>query len=543
VAVSPRRGVHLPHVETRSQVHRLRSLDTKKPPISGAICLLLPHCMKKLLFLSIALFFSLPSVSFASVVYGDMSGAELQDSLSGGARPVQFNVNCVNFSGSCIIQGIALDADVSGVYTDGSSATITLGGTTFSHTFNAVEVSGRNVIVFTGYKDLTGLGSVNLDTQGFASVGFSSYRIIYGSVAQIVLPSYASSSNGSDLNLGTLNFQLCDTTTCDYVSDTATRIVSVTPSNGTTTATSTTFGFGTTVYTNVADYVDGMEVVIEYHNNYVASQNVVGVYASTMQLTRSLGEYHFPLNGSSQLSFSTTTSMQVVGKYRMTTKITKPRYSFFGFDFGTDTVVSTSTQFTVATSTAYDVFTEQVQNEVALFNPSACSFVGGDFSVCLGQLFIPREFYMKASIEVLKDEVVHIFPIGYFVDFVQILATTSTSTLQLVDAELPSVLAGGGSTLNITLDAHSMDMLWNATSSQFLTTKQSDTRTFFEITNGYWRILMVLLALVYILRRILGVSVIPEGLHDAQGTVYANGKGEYSRGGVRGRKGWGDVIQ
>jgi len=525
VAVSSRRGVHLPHVETRSQVHRLRSLKTKKPPLSGAICLLLLHCMKKFVILSIALFLILPSVSFASDLTFSALSLTIQYKGVHQSPALTISSSNVGNTNECAITSTPTETSQYGRQSLIASLSAT-STQTLVYTFDTpctVPDTYYVAIQDDGYfYDIAGGGSFDGSLRSYFFPVDSSGEVTTGGFTHFLAlaPVYASS-----------------------LSDTTTRIVSVTPSNGTTTATSTIFGFGTTVYTNVADYVDGMEVVIEYHNNYVASQNVVGVYASTMQLTRSLGEYHFPLNGSSQLSFSTTTNLQVVGKYRMTTKITKPRYSFFGFDFGTDTVVSTSTQFTVATSTAYDVFTEQVQNEVALFNPSACSFVGGDFSVCLGQLFIPREFYMKASIEVLKDEVVHIFPIGYFVDFVQILATTSTSTLQLVDAELPSVLAGGGSTLNITLDAHSMDMLWNATSSQFLTTKQNDTRSFFEITNGYWRILMVLLALMYILRRILGVSVIPEGLHDAQGTVYANGKGEYSRGGVRGRKGWGDIIQ
>jgi len=38
------------------------------------------------------------NVASASILYGNLEGDTLQDSLSGGARPVQYKINCANFS-------------------------------------------------------------------------------------------------------------------------------------------------------------------------------------------------------------------------------------------------------------------------------------------------------------------------------------------------------------------------------------------------------------------------------------------------------------
>lgn len=167
--------------------------------------------------ISILSFVFCVNIANASILYGNLEGDTLQESLSGGARPVQYKVNCTNFSGSCVVKSIALKADVSGTYASGSSAIIKLGSGTFSHTFTAKEVtSGAKQITFNGNFDVTGLGDLNLDTQGFASLVFDSYRILYGSTEDVLPYTNASSSSGADINLKDLFFAICDTDECGF---------------------------------------------------------------------------------------------------------------------------------------------------------------------------------------------------------------------------------------------------------------------------------------------------------------------------------------
>jgi len=103
--------------------------------------------------------------------------------------------------------------------------------------------------------------------------------------------------------------------------------------------------------------------------------------------------------------------------------------------------------------------------------------------------------------EALKYQVYHKFPLGYFTDFYDILATTTTNDLPVLSFTLPRALQMGNS--SIVLDPNnSLDWILYATSTIFNDVGASSTATFYEITEPYWEILVYLSAFLYILSRV-----------------------------------------
>lgn len=146
-------------------------------------------------------------------------------------------------------------------------------------------------------------------------------------------------------------------------------------------------------------------------------------------------------------------------------------------------------------------------NPLSIFSSTTVKF---NPILCVGVLFVPDGILINNSLSNLRINVLQSFPIGYVTDFVEIMATTSTSTLTVINATLPSVLPGGGA--NIRLDLYrALDWALYATSSKFNNVSASSTKTLFEITNGYWKIIVYLGALFYILSRLLGTRIVPNG--------------------------------
>jgi len=132
---------------------------------------------------------------------------------------------------------------------------------------------------------------------------------------------------------------------------------------------------------------------------------------------------------------------------------------------------------------------------------------------CTAFLFVPDEILISESLTNVRVNVLQSFPIGYITDFITIMATTSTSTLTVIDATLPSILPGGGARVQLNL-SHVLDWALYATSSRYNNVSASSTKTLFEITNDYWKIVVYIGALLYILSRLLGTRLIPTSLLD-----------------------------
>jgi len=131
----------------------------------------------------------------------------------------------------------------------------------------------------------------------------------------------------------------------------------------------------------------------------------------------------------------------------------------------------------------------------------------------LSWAFILDTGTLQSDFAVFRSDALSRFPLGYVNDFFTILATTTESSLLLVNMTVPPGLPGHGATL--TLDAaHVLDFIYEATTTdKFNTVGAVSEQTFLEITEGYWLYFLYLCTAFYIIRRIMGAHVIPDFMH------------------------------
>jgi len=122
---------------------------------------------------------------------------------------------------------------------------------------------------------------------------------------------------------------------------------------------------------------------------------------------------------------------------------------------------------------------------------------------------IPDSFYLQQTLTNFKDNVSTHFPLGYVTDFYYIVATSTASSLTVLDVYVPMSLPGHGSHLRLDLTGV-LDPILNATTSQFSNVSASSTLTFYEWTSVYWSYIIYLLTALYLIGRIIGSRIIPK---------------------------------
>ncbi len=301
-------------------------------------------------------------------------------------------------------------------------------------------------------------------------------------------------------------------------STTGSRITSTTPGNGDTIATSTTFTFGVTGYIAPDDFVSGMKVKLSYSNGGFESSLLVGPAFATIQQHDSSGSYSWDVSSSGSFTFSTTTSVLVIGNYDLEAHITQPKYTLFGFNFFEKDLDYQHNYFVVSTSTAYGTLRNNVQNEFDNFsglssstiNTSVCNPISGNFSVipCVSILFIPSPTELTHSMNVLHDTVLAKWPWGYVTRLVAIMTDSSMASSSLPAYVTKVDLRGGGDVSgdmeNITIDPQ--DMLVGGAS---LVDSIQDTHgygvTFRDVAEPIAKLVIALFVLSIIWHDLLGI--------------------------------------
>jgi len=240
------------------------------------------------------------------------------------------------------------------------------------------------------------------------------------------------------------------------------------------------------------------------------------------------------------ISYSTTTSMiHDLGNYSLNVTI-KPS-SGFGFllDGFTPATVATSTWFYFGTTTAFgENIRKGTQEYARFFNSfsvtntatstlsSACDFmsafsahlpdwIGGngentwDFGDCIYSLFVPSNKQAIDLLNTARSGFLSYFPLGYVTDFFTILAGTTTASSIGIDATVPPGIPGEGSNLTVSIDENTLSYIWDADIGSFVNESAPDTRSFYDITYDYWKIICYILLAFYLIGRILGSTVIP----------------------------------
>jgi len=204
-----------------------------------------------------------------------------------------------------------------------------------------------------------------------------------------------------------------------------------------------------------------------------------------------------PFNFLENLGFDCTSHQFIVGSPTFVGNISQNSFSQINDIYASTTATSTSALAGTCNPISSNIST---------------AFLNTDFSVtsCLAFLFIPDSYYLNQTLVNFKTNVLTHFPLGYITDFYYIMATSTASSLTVIDATIPSGIAGAGSNIRLDLTGV-LDPILNATSTRFNNVSASSTETFYEITSVYWDWFIYLSALMYILSRILGKNLIPHG--------------------------------
>ncbi len=249
-------------------------------------------------------------------------------------------------------------------------------------------------------------------------------------------------------------------------SPTDTGIFTVTPAGGAVISTSTAATVGVTGYVSAADYVaNSTNVTVQFSNAGFASSQLVGPLAALQQQPDSTQSFTFPITSSGPFSFSTTTSIQIIGNYTLKAAITRPQYSFLGFNIFTTTLAASSSNFIVATSTAFGTLQQAVQTQYqqlinsasSTIDTTVCNPISGNFNIsgCMVVIFgFPSANDLSNAYTQFQTNIATHQPWGYFNRFFAILGYQGTSTLPVYTANI--FLGNNGTTSVITVDPGEM---------------------------------------------------------------------------------------
>jgi len=501
--------------------------------------------MKKLLLLSSTLFFLFPYAVSASWSVGG-SGGEVYEIGRG-------DLNALYPNETRSVEQVlppGLTGSISSIYWQGTNAGTLIPCYLRKDNSALIQVSSAttsNPYIQKCDFSSAGLSFVSTSTYKFGVAFFMSGTIFGSDVSE----NYGSSTCTYVRNLSAESS--CDSIqalriSSDFLyspdSDYSTHIISLKPENGSTTG--NVVNFGLEYWISIEDMDLYNEVTVVLRN---IDQNVLllGAFSPSDILL-----YEGVITTAGLHTYATSTFLGD-GNYRLEAWLTAS--DFWSWS---ELNISQSTQFTVNQGTfignisqnsyaSYGALLASTTATSTLALSKSCKPFSGEFDTvnCLAFLFIPDAYLAQQSIENFRSEVLTRFPLGYVTDFISILSTGTSTTVTLVDLQVPGILPGGGKTMTLTIDEHSLDMLLNATSSVFATTKQNDSRTFREITEEYWLIVLGVLTLLYILRRILGDAVIPElRSFGEQEPLYASAetmrraRKQNTRGSVYSSRGW-----
>jgi len=213
-----------------------------------------------------------------------------------------------------------------------------------------------------------------------------------------------------------------------------TRIITVTPPNGTTVATSSAVTIGTEVYLSLNDYLNGgnWSAQIELlQNNFFDVQVGASPSLFTEVFRWSLAPGYTEL--------STTTEIMTVGSYTLRTTIRKSSVigsvlDFFGFGSSFGVVVSTTTQFYAARPSQFDVLSSTTRQALIDFSENASSTAtladcGNLFNIsqCVAYFVQPSAGSISQYSD-LGEDLSRKPPFGYWTLAKDMLSTTTAST-------------------------------------------------------------------------------------------------------------------
>lgn len=221
-------------------------------------------------------------------------------------------------------------------------------------------------------------------------------------------------------------------------------------------------------------------LVMPYVGNYRARARLVDTSSSTNYIYTSWSSYKYYGLATTSISNASTTQELAYARASTTLRI----YNLTGYTDG----ISTTDSYNTGACNPF-------KSQFPYFNLEFSA------SECVRALFVPNEHDQAKLFLDTKNVVLRSFPIGYITDFVEIISTSSSSSLPILSATVPSNLPGGGN--SISLDPNNvLDMVLYASSSVF----SGDTETLYDFTSYYWNILCYLGLGLYFFNRIMNLN-------------------------------------
>lgn len=312
----------------------------------------------------------------------------------------------------------------------------------------------------------------------------------------------------------------------------STKIISVQPQNSSLIATNTPITIGTNIYVNEEDLTDEMFVrqTIQLTNAPVLG-NIWGGAFDAYQLAISKQVFEYPITDSGYQTFSTTTTYSQIGNRQMTTEIISGQNFVYDLIFGDSVLTSTTTSFLVGTTTSGDLISQGISDSLGglLSTGSttvdslnvACNPFSGNFDMvlCAYRLVVPDSQTANALFQETYDMVFSRAPFGYFTDFISIMSTSTIGSLTILNATVPNGLIGAGATITLDLTNVLDDVLYATTTALFSSGSATSTDTLFDQTYYYWRIIISILFVIYVIRRLLGAHIIPHNMFGEHGSL------------------------
>lgn len=176
-------------------------------------------------------------------------------------------------------------------------------------------------------------------------------------------------------------------------------------------------------------------------------------------------------------------------------------------------------EYTVIQDTALSAIQKSTNNELeSILNGTTSSstvsvadcnvLYGFDFGKCMSFAILPSSAQSQAFYDEISYNVLSKFPFGYVWNFYQLLTSSSTVALPLIDAMVPNGVAGAGAHIHLALEPTTLAYIYNATSSQFNNISAPSTATLRSQVEYYWDIIIYLSVAMYLIGRILGSHVI-----------------------------------
>jgi len=319
---------------------------------------------------------------------------------------------------------------------------------------------------------------------------------------------------------------VCMAGVCDPVNpitDTTTRIITVTPADGSTFPTSSVpFAVGATGYVNADDFVSGMVLNALYTR--VNQFNNEGLDDAEK---KGGGQVSFPITSSGSFSFSTSSIPDPkTGAYEFRTIITKPLFSVLGINFFLNkTIAATTTVFAIGTTSPQDWTTLNFAQQQALGGSATntldanansgiaadCQFLTFNIGRCVGYLFNPPSDQFGIKTSDFYQTVLIRAPLGYVTRMVNIFSSsTPAEPIALTytfGSSSPSVLNGRTYTINI------FDESYIGPGSPIYEAESDDgqNKNIWDIVDPYFTTVVAIAVFLVILSDVMGIEL----QHDA----------------------------